>query len=255
MIRILRSFVPCLILALAVGEAAGQSIAGAVIDNESDEPIARATVILVDSNGRLLRASLSDAEGAFHLVAPQPGTYRLQASGPGYPVTFSSPMDIAADDTLNLDLRLSRKAVVLDPVTVRAGTRSARIRNREKFFQRRETEYGIFLDPEIIDRLRPMYISSAIRGIPGVEVIRGDLGAGNMVMMENAAGGICEPTYYVDGARIPIIEGESIDEYWAQGRSIRAIEVYREPTSAPIGFSAKTDCGVIVIWSDYGFAG
>lgn len=230
-----------------------QTVRGKVVDAEHGDPIGRAAVLLIEPNGRTTSAVLSDDDGVFVVSASQAGDYSLRAGAPGYPYASSSPFALVAADTLQVTLRLSRRAVLLAPLTVTGRSNSARKRNQEKFLERREKEFGLFLDPKLIDRLRPMYPTNLLQGIPGIILIRGDNRP--IVMMKDMAGEACSPTVYIDGARIPMPEGESIDAYWAEGRHLRALEIYREATSAPIGFSARGDCGVLVFWTDHGFAG
>ena len=59
-------------------------VGGVVLDHRDDTPIAHARAVLSDGHGRVVRETVTDAEGAFGLERAGPGTYTLSLTAEGY---------------------------------------------------------------------------------------------------------------------------------------------------------------------------
>jgi hypothetical protein len=240
-------FVSVLLLlgAFAV-RADAQSIRGRVLDSESAQPIAAATVTLLSAEGHEIGGTLSDAEGAFLLRLPGAGRYGLRAERIGYRAALAPPIDLLRDDSVSVELRISTQAVLLDPLTVTAAPRRD-LRNAamDGFYERKLRGLGRFYGPADIERLRPIQVSNLLQMTPGVRVRYAGMPPRAMVTM--GYGQECTPSLIVDGHRVPMDREISIDD-WISAGAIRALEVYRR-FDTPGEFSGFDGCGSIVAWT------
>lgn len=69
---------------LAPAPALAQTFEGRVVDEAGEAPVATALVRLVDEAGEQRAVTVADSSGQYHLDAPGPGVYRLQAERIGY---------------------------------------------------------------------------------------------------------------------------------------------------------------------------
>lgn len=83
---------------LATAPAAGQSIEGRMVEAGTGEAVAGASVMLVDASGRRVDFSLTGADGAFRLVAPAPGTFRIGYERIGYQGGESRAFELGAGE-------------------------------------------------------------------------------------------------------------------------------------------------------------
>lgn len=83
---------------LTTAPAAGQSIEGRMVEAGTGEAVAGASVMLLDASGRRVDFSLTGADGAFRLVAPAPGTFRIGYQRIGYQGGESRAFELGADE-------------------------------------------------------------------------------------------------------------------------------------------------------------
>lgn len=233
-------------------------ISGRVLDDVTGEPVAGATVTLLDT--RELRAGRvqSDSTGWFHLRISSPGGYFLRAEGNGYQGSTSRRITVMPDDTVQVELRVSTRSVLLAPLTVVGASRQV-VRDHQlaEFEWRREKQpFGRFLGPEELERIKPFYASDALQQVPMVQVIavRGSPFDRTITLPARGRGtsvrSRCIPNLYVDGRRTTLNQGLTLDQM-VTGRNIAAVEVYASPSGAPGEFPPLDDpfCGVVVIWT------
>jgi hypothetical protein len=233
---------------LSTGTAASQSVRGTVFDRSTNETLAGAVVVLLDSDERISAAEMTDANGAFTLRAPAPGTYRLRAQLIGYTTAESGALAVIDEDTLFLEIRLRPVALELDAFTVTA----VRNENLAGFLKRQESGVGQYLGPEQIAQRPSLHTDEYLWGIGGFNVIT-DMGVRSLVL--SSRGQVCTPTVYVDRVRIPPWDTELNLDLYVRAEQVRAIEVYRDDVWAPAPFTPPplTNCAVIVIWSRMAF--
>lgn len=235
-----------------------QGIFGRVLDDLSGEPVAGAEVTLLDS--RELRAGRveTDSAGWFHLRISTPGGYHLRAERQGFQQSTSRRITVMPADTVQVELRLSTRSVLLAPLTVVAASQQVVRDHQLAGFEWRRTRqpFGRYLGPEDIERLKPFYASDALQQVPMVQVIpvRGSPFDRTVVLPARARGmganARCVPNLYLDGRRTALTQGLTLDQL-VTGRNLAAVEVYTSPSSAPGEFPPIDDpfCGVIVIWT------
>jgi hypothetical protein len=141
---------------------------------------------------------------------------------------------------------LSTLKAVLDTVRIAA----SRIPDGSGFEKRRLNGMGHYLTADDIARRTPLFASELFLNMAGVRAVmrRGSL---ERWITMRAAGGLCTPALYIDGAHIPALpEGltaNDIDQ-WTDPDEIAGIEVYVD--MVPPQFRPPlSSCGSIVIWT------
>lgn len=234
--------VMCLLALMGFDAAplAAQRVEGRLLDAETAAPITGATVSLLQEDGTAVRSVLSDNAGAFTLEAPHPGVYRLRASRLGYRTGTSAPVDLVANAILPVQLRLSSRAVQVEPLTVTGVPRNERLES-QGFYDRRERygpdglKSGQFLEQEDIERHNPFSISDIFKqDMPGVFYGR------NGITMRRG----CRPAVFVNGWKAP----GGFDNV-ASPRSLAGIEVYTGLAIPERYLLDANGCGVILLWT------
>lgn len=249
-ILILAQLALALAAALAPAAASAQSVRGRVVEAQGDQPIARATVYLIDSTDKLWKYAIADSLGAFTITIEQPGRYRLRAERFGYATATTREVDLVLNDTLEVELLLGVDAVVIEPLLVTSGRAPLVLDDRleRRGYYRREAMYGtgmgfgIYLDHQQIQRRNPFRFSDLFRDIARMKVV--SLG-GRSVEVRNLVGD-CVPTFYIDGFEFPLRRGDSIDEIVVP-TSIAAMEVYPSRVGPAEYLGGR--CGSVVIWT------
>jgi hypothetical protein len=249
-----------LLLLIAVAPAHSQTITGRVLAEETGEGVPGVTVSLLsvpaDAGGEPtpVLAVLTGSDGGFRLNVQVSGSYALRAERIGYTPVTSDPVPVRPAETVRVELRISTRAIVLDPLTVTAREPptpyTARL-ERLGHYERREiygpegSGFGHFISTAEIERRGAFYVTDLLAMTPGV-IVRGGGGrrapAVYMRSVTGFAGGYCRPTFYINRSRIG---AANIDEF-VSARDIAAIEIYPGFTG-PAEFSSASACGVIVI--------
>lgn len=123
--------IACLTSLLAPALADGQVVRGRLVDALDGGSLGTAMIVLVNSRdfeeARVLSRSSS---GLFQLEAPRPGSYRLRAERIGYATSYSEFFDLAAGDTLIVEIRAEVEAISLRGIEAVAD-RQCRVRPGE----------------------------------------------------------------------------------------------------------------------------
>lgn len=213
---------------------------------------------LLDRNASERAAVVSDSSGWFQVRLSGPGRYTVGVRHIAYAAFDSEPLEIAAGQTMSVEIRLGREAIPLEPLTVTA----RRIdRSRLGAFRERSVSspFGRFVTREEIDRRPAAYASDFFRMMPSVRVVpvsRNGNPSGmttNLIMMRGGAFGLCSPTIYLDGVRIDQSSAFPVDDLIHTG-ILEGIEVYNV-SSAPAEYMTFNNCGVILFWTREGEGG
>ena len=249
------------------GSVASQTVIRGQVRADSSRTAIPFAQVDLSSVGKTTQASIS---GVYTLDSVPAGRQRLTARAVGY-----SPLevlvDVAANDTLRLDLLLARKVTQLAPLVAtapRPGFTSGRM---AEFEERRRKAVGRFLDRAALAALEPAPLSDGLRRMTGVQLIRlpwpclgfaavsgRGTGSGNRTAFRCGAKPVppyCFLSVFVDGLKIwefgddrqpPDVSGITTGE-------LEAVEVYRGPSEVPMAFDAVgAECGVIVLWTRTG---
>ena len=237
------------LLALSAQPLTAQLLGGRVLDKESNEPVKDAVVELLSPEGRSVQRSRSDRDGFFVFELRQPGTFRLRTSRIGYQATTSSEVAVEERQTVQVELKLSTTEVTLDPLTVTARSAPPRSRSldREGFYDRARSGFGLFLDSSKLDARDAINTSEFFRGLAGVTLA--PVGGNKYQISMTRSGRNCPPQVILDGA--PVGAGD-LDSF-VQPRDVDGIEIYRGATEVPGRWMAqRSACGLIVIWTKRG---
>lgn len=99
----------CLTLAPQAVESAGaQVIRGVVVDSASQRPLTGVLVVVNDSAGRNVQRAMVDTNGEFEFLARVPGWYAVRAERWGMTTKVVERVDVAAGDTVSLNLALAQ---------------------------------------------------------------------------------------------------------------------------------------------------
>jgi hypothetical protein len=97
------------------GRAAGQVVAGRVIDAASDSGVAQARVSVTGAYGDTRRTTTA-ADGRFSVGLRAAGPVRVLVTREGYEETRAGPLTVDPLDTARVDVRLTPRAISLRPV-------------------------------------------------------------------------------------------------------------------------------------------
>lgn len=243
------------LVALQAGAAVGQTLHGTLTDETTNQPVAGATVLLVDPAGRRQGETRTDAAGAWTMEAPSPGAlYAVRARKEGFATVDTRPFR-ARRDTPPLALVTRPEIPVLEAV-------SAPAINYESFLERRRRGLGVSLGPDEvrrrIDRVGAVEPSRLLWGLlPGLQK---DPTTQEMLVPARGGGSGCTANFVIDGKRYestfmdgsPRVPPWEIDELVSISE-IRAVEIYPSPLWVPMATRwidwSVARCGVIVVWT------
>lgn len=101
---------PLVALLFAPTLTVAQTVRGSVLDATTDRAIESGVITLVDPGGAFVRAVLTDSSGAFAVLAPQPGAYRLRFERLGYAPVTTDRFTLQPGETIT-------RAIAARPVT------------------------------------------------------------------------------------------------------------------------------------------
>ncbi len=241
-------------------ELCAQTIRGRIVWEPLGIPVAHAVVLLLDG-ASVIRADVeADADGRFELEVPAPGRYSLRVDTDDWGPLTSASFDAAADQLLDIELRLSTGGINLaiqesqDEVDQRP---TGLLRD---FFARQQRGFpGQFITRREIENKNPIVFTDILSNVTGVRVIpmrRSDSPARRQYFTVRllGSGPDCPPMLWTDGFRRGSIDGpdERGPDLFLSPQDIEGIEIYRF-AEAPGEFAgANSRCGVIVVWTSRG---
>jgi hypothetical protein len=247
-----------LMLLLTAPPAFAQGVRGTATDRSTAKPVAGAEVTLLGEGTRPVR-STTDAAGAYRLVAPGPGQYRIRFEAPGYRLLISPPFELRADQTLDLPLQVSPvPAIALDTAIVQG---KAVPRFLQDFYERRAKGLGKFVTREEFEHYSPQYLTDIMVHEGAFTVTPnsrrgagGDYSRYHINSARAIGGGFgpvhgeCPPLIYMDGVLMGNARDVDVDDIISVG-DVAAMEFY-EGVEVPLEFQANgSNCGVLVAWS------
>jgi hypothetical protein len=232
-----------------------QRVAGAVVEDRSRAPVVDAQVALVDDAGTTRSIMSTDSSGSFALSALA-GRYTIHVLRLGYQ-TYNSPMiELAAGETVSVEIRLGVGAVPLDPIRVSARSGAARGGVAE-FYSRRDDPArsgGYFISRKDLDRNPTTRTTTLLMRVPNIELVplaRGTFDTERyFIRFRGGANstGSCSPAIYLNGVRIQQNENVTVDEY-IDPTQLEGVEIYNRTASAPLQYTNNNDCGVVAFWT------
>ncbi len=229
---------------LAAAPLRAQAVNGSVADSATLRPLEGVTAELLDPVGRVVAAVAADDSGRFVVTAPDSGTFHLQVRRIGYRTALSGGIALDRDALVTVEVHLPALAVTLAPVKVET-SRNEFLTGRG-YYQRKESERGAFLDPDVVEKkaTKAKLATDILIGIPGVSIYQNApklRGCRTLLPNGDTPGGA---RIYIDG-----VEGGTEMMWSLQPNDILAVEVYIGPSQIPLQYGGtNTPCGIILIW-------
>lgn len=268
-VQMLRILILCgLSFVSTPASAAAQTLTGRVLEGTSDRVITDAVLTLLHPDGRTLGTPvLSGEDGRFVLPVPGPGEYFMRAEKLGYLAIVDGIFAFEeVGGRLNVAVYLAPQPVDLAGLEVRVEMRRIR-RNLETagFYRRADAGWGIFVGPEQITSTLVVNTSDHLRRVPGIRFRDGRVlfSARPDPRNTDPEAQLCEPTIYLDGARLigqssafgTEMSGMGLDDR-VRPEEVVAIEVYRRVTEVPFQYYGNRPdrpfCGTILLWTKSG---
>lgn len=241
-----RSWVCCLIVAVAIpvalrSQVEGATLSGRVVQkSDTSQGVRGAQIMLADG-----RHVVTDSTGRYLLGGIPVGAHHIVVRALGFrPVAFSVTLHEGLQGLEDIDLEAAPGVQELAPVAIAAPAAIPVSYRLVDFERRRQTGRGHYLDDTQIKQSGASRLSDLMRGMRGVT--EHCAGNGCNIQMVRARPG-CDPDYIVDG-RMDNMFGSSTPI-----RDIVALEVYTGPSDVPGEFAGRSaGCGVVVIWTRAG---
>lgn len=221
---------------------AGQSIHGRVLARGDTAGVPGADLALTDSAGTVVARVQADSAGGFRLPVPGPGEFQVDASRIGFSPIRALVM-VGEREVVEVELRMSEEAIVLDPIVVVA-RRRIREGTLDEFYDRmarmKQSGRGRFLTKEQIEARVSMSLPLLLQTLPGVWLAPG--GRSVRLLSSSAMDGVfCAPEYILDGR--PMLGGYRD----IQVMDLEGVEVYRGYSEAVAGYFPNR-CGQVFLW-------
>lgn len=250
----LRGALPVMISAAMAPGLAGQSIRGILLEAHSDRALADGSVVLLSPEGNQVRLAVTDAEGAFTMIAPAPGPYDLYVERLGY-LTSVTRLDLVRGEEVLVQFRLEPSAFALDSIGVSVPRGSTALQ-RVGFDTRRQRGIGHFLTRDrLLERGPQRDLPDVLRVLTGVHTEPSRFGPDRILLRRVGTPldprPYCEPYLFLDGLPVqpPWEDMVDLDE-------VQAVEVYPDPGRVPAIFASRAQqCGVVVVWSRSRYGG
>ena len=238
---------------------------GVVLNDSTREPIADASVVLLDNGGAIVQGTISDVGGLYAMPSPGAGLYALRVDGADFKTVVTQSFEVADNQNVSVEVRLSKRtATELSPITVTADAPIVEPLPLREFHRRRERGLGNFLTREEIEQRQPQRFSDALRMLPMIRVVpmppdadrpfgpRSGRHTVRIRGLSNRIGGYegCPPVIYLDGIKLGSIDDAEYGgpDLLVFPHDIEGVEVYG-PATVPAEYGGSdAGCGVVVVW-------
>ena len=157
----------CLALPLP---GSAQTLRGELLGAGSDTPVSGGVVMLLGGEGETIRTVMADSIGLFTLVAPGPGRYSVYAEALGYLSFVDGPLEFAAGQGYQAQIRLELNPIQIDPLEVSAQPLNTWL-EMAGFYERKELNRGHFIERAEIEEKKPHSMTDLFRGGTSFRVI------------------------------------------------------------------------------------
>src|SRR5262249_50149156 len=154
---------------------------------------------------------------------------------------------VAARDTAEGDIRLSRTVANLDTVVVKA--QAPAFLHYAEFEKRRELGFGHFITYDQLEKQRGRLLSDVLRTTPGIRVQQIRVGrAYGYVAVSSRSN--CLMQVYIDGIKVADRQRppQNLDEFSVN--EMGAVEIYSSSSDTPAEYGGLGwGCGTLLLWT------
>jgi len=224
-------------------QARGTAVLKGIVRGGDGKPIPEAQVLVLGLDDGVR----STETGAFQLDSLPGGSHTMEVRAIGFS-RRREMVNLRPDRPVEVDIRLTRMAVVLPEVEVKATAA------KSEFDQRRTSMAGAghFITRDDIERRNPLRTEDLFRGVPGFSVTPSG-GFDYTVVSTRGPGmnGQCSPDFYIDGAKV-MVDPQIGGGLPVNPAEIYGIETYSGAASTPAQYQSQSGCGTILIWTQRG---
>jgi hypothetical protein len=258
-------FVFLLLLAAMPMQLDAQIITGVVIEDETKMPISGAIVELIGIDRARDGATVTDSTGAFVLRPRRSGSFVINVTHPSYVSRDSMALKIKAGLAVQVELRMGRAAIPLEPLIVKT-TSTARVATFHER-ARHGTGFGKFVTrADIESKPETRNATDLLREMEGVEILTSRPQGGSDLatppppgspnetmprvrMIKMGSGTFaCLPAIFVDGVPVKQYGDSGVDDFLTPDM-LEGVEVYPRNAGAPPEFVTSNQCGVVAFWT------
>jgi hypothetical protein len=213
----------------AAAPAAAQLVLGKVVEEGTDRPVGGAAIELVDTTGLRRGEAVADTSGAFRIMVPQPGVYRLRVSHIAYAMAESASINAELGMQVEVELSLSPTAVALEPLRV-VGRSSFSAGWLQEYYDRasvtRRSGIGRVFFRDEVERARLPTASAFL-----------------FYLMPRAG---CRPSLFIDGLEVA---DESQLNSMMRPEILEGVELYNNRAFLPERYANRNHCAVALFWT------
>jgi hypothetical protein len=255
-----------LLAGLGPGGLAAQYVHGVVTYVHTDAPVNGATVWVFDAAGRAQGGATTGSDGRFSIPVTRDGPVTVYVEHPSAWAMMDGPVNASYSENTMVLFALQPSPIALEGMHVEVEARPLTLA-RTGFYERRQVRPGVFLDPEVLNRRKPLATTDVLRSMPGVRILESrEVGLGSFPIMSYAERTQLDPGLPPCFPRV-VLDGLVVNTGGREGGptnldalvhpvNLQAVEVYRSPAEAPVEFGGGlAACGMIVLWTRAGGSG
>jgi hypothetical protein len=219
--------------------AAAYSVHGTIVDTQGN-PVGDAEVALLEGGTPSLYVR-SDSGGHFGFDGLATASASVRVRRLGFQPRTVGVQITRTDRSASMFITLEAMAAKLDAVNIDDDTARTPNAMLAAFYERARTNsFGHYIDEASFAKMRPQWVSEAMRKVPGV-VIKPTKRIGNMVRIRG-----CGVPGESPEAVGPLVW---VDEV-AQSADVAAVEIYNSYAGIPAQFFDRSAvCGTILVWT------
>jgi carboxypeptidase family protein len=259
-----------------------QVLRGTVKDGDTGAPVADASVVLMDEDGKIVRGTLTELDGSFVLEAPESGDFSVRVGAASYVVQDTPQLRIEDGEEGRVDILLQSEDRSSGPpmgFTQRQARGEGMFITRDQVEERSGDQFTDLFQFTPAVKVVPLPLSGRLVGATSVHGQRSSLSRRSDALLggatqnltvrikagrdfnQRAVGAVqrgevaedCIPVLWVDGIWWGDINQASV--YGPNGAiapgDVEAVEIYNHIAIVPEQFNSGRDsmCGVVVVWT------
>lgn len=227
---------------------AAQIVRGSVIEDRTGNPVEGASVRLLDADSQEVATAVTGDEGRFLLTTREPGVHALEAQHIAYATVRTTFFEIPGDGAVEVEVRLDRTAIPLEPLTVIGRRRGVQHEATiDGFYARRANLRRHAVGPARALGREDRVFREAVDPMDLLNLFP--------PIAWEWRGGNCEaPAVFWNGR---LVDKELMEHYLRLSTAhLEGLEYYRSLDALPLAFREEPfspefvrKCGVVALWS------